>query len=216
MKKLFKALFKTAFFRWLMCVIAAGYIRFVHYTSRKQYDIPPEYAPYGNNEASFVLAFWHGRMLLMPMLYRSRRHMHVLISTHRDGEMIARTMHRFGFSTIRGSSTRGGREAAMQSVRALKKNQNVAFTPDGPKGPALKLQPGVVIVAKLAKVPVIPMTYSATKCKRMRSWDRFLLPLPFGKVYYKIGKPMFDPTPEALENEMVRMNEEVDIKAAAR
>ena len=75
--------------------VAASYIRFVHYTSRRVYDIHPDYAPYGSGEMVCVVAFWHARLLMMPMLNPPRRKMNVLISTHRDGEMIARTMHRF-------------------------------------------------------------------------------------------------------------------------
>src|SRR5579872_5962346 len=213
MKKLFKRLFKSAFFSWLIVFLAANYIRLAHYTSLRHIDADKAAKPYIRGELPAVFAFWHGRMLLMPMINPPKRKMQVLISTHRDGEMIARTMHRFGFGTPRGSSTRGGVTAAMQAVKALQGGDNVSVTPDGPKGPAMKVQPGLLSIASMANVPVIPVTYSSTRYKRMKTWDRFMIALPFGKVYYRIGAPMVNATAEALESEMVRLTQEVDIKA---
>jgi lysophospholipid acyltransferase (LPLAT)-like uncharacterized protein len=147
------------------------------------------------------------------MLHPRSRKMHVLISTHRDGEMIARTMHRFGFNTVRGSTTRGGMTAAMQAVKALLAGDNVAVTPDGPKGPVMKVQPGVVTIAEMAGVPVVPVTYASTRHKRMRTWDRFMVALPFGTIYYRVGAPMMGARAELLEQEMVQLTQEVDEKA---
>jgi lysophospholipid acyltransferase (LPLAT)-like uncharacterized protein len=213
MKKLFKRLFKTEFFRLLICWLAANYIRLVHYTSRRRYDEPDEALPYMRGELPAVFAFWHGRMMLMPMIRPPKRKMHVLISTHRDGEMIARTMHLFGFGTVRGSSTRGGVTAAMNAVKAIAAGDNVSVTPDGPRGPAMQVQPGLLTIAELANVPVIPVTYSSASHKRMKTWDRFMVALPFGAIYYVVGKPISGATKEQLENEMVRLTQEADIKA---
>lgn len=213
MKKLFKRLFKSTFFRWLLTLLAANYIRLVYYTSRVHREFDEAAKPYARGELHAVYAFWHGRLLMIPMLNPTNRKMQVLISTHRDGEMIARTMHRFDLGTVRGSTTRGGATAAMQAVKALQAGQNVAVTPDGPKGPLMKLQPGVLTIAQMAGVPVLPVTYSASRFKRMRTWDRFFIALPFGTLYYRVGAPMMDATAEQLENEMVRQVEELDIKA---
>jgi len=213
MKKLFKRLFKSTFFSWLICFLAAGYIRFVYRTSRVRMDMDEEAKAYLGGELPAVFAFWHGRMLMIPPVHPPRRKVHVLISTHRDGEMIARTMHRFGFGTVRGSSTRGGVTAGMRAIKALLAGDNVAVTPDGPKGPAMKLQPGVLLIAEQSGVPVIPVTYASTRSKRMRTWDRFMVALPFGTIYYKVGAPMMGAGPELLENEMVRLTQEVDSKA---
>jgi lysophospholipid acyltransferase (LPLAT)-like uncharacterized protein len=213
MKKLFKRLFKSAFFSWLIVFLAANYIRLAYYTSFRHMEVDESAKPYLRGELQAVFAFWHGRMLLMPMVCPPGHKMQVLISTHRDGEMIARTMHRFGFGTPRGSSTRGGVTAAMQAVKALQAGDNVAITPDGPKGPAMKVQPGLLSIASMANVPVVPVTYSSSLHKRMKTWDRFMIALPFGRVYYRIGAPMMNATAEALEAEMVCLTQEVDIKA---
>jgi lysophospholipid acyltransferase (LPLAT)-like uncharacterized protein len=139
--------------------------------------------------------------------------MNVLISTHGDGELIARTMHRFGFATPRGSSTRGGARAAIISVKAIRRGENVSVTPDGPKGPPCKVQPGILTIAEMAGVPIVPITFSSTRHKRMRSWDRFMVALPFGHIYYAAGKPLLNATPEQLEEVMVAQVAMVDEKA---
>lgn len=216
MKQLFKRLFKTAFFRWLICFLAANYIRFVHLTSRARYAFHEQAVEYMQGKRPVVFAFWHGRLLMIPKMRPPGRSMNVLISTHRDGEMIARTMHHFGFATIRGSSTRGGANAARGALRALKLGENVAVTPDGPKGPSMKLQPGVVTIAAIAGVPVIPLTFSCTRYKRMKTWDRFLIALPFGTIYYFAGPPMRGDTPEALEAALIRQAQEADAKTGVQ
>lgn len=213
MKKIFKKLFKSPPMRWILVFLAANAIRAVHYLSIRRIEVDDKAVPYIRGELPAVFAFWHGRMLLMPMIHPPKRKMQVLISAHRDGEMIARTMHRFGFGTPRGSSTRGGMSAAMMSVKAIQGGDNVSITPDGPKGPYMKAQPGLLSIAQMAGVPVIPVTYSSSLCKRMKTWDHFMVPLPFGKVYYSVGAPMMNATTEQLENEMVRLTQEVDIKA---
>jgi len=168
--------------------------------------------PYMCGELPAVFAFWHGRLLMMPTACPPKRKMQVLISTHRDGEMIARTMHHFGFGTVRGSTTRGGITAAMNAVKALQAGENVSITPDGPRGPAMRVQPGILSIAQLAGVPVIPVTYASTCHKRMHSWDRFMVALPFGSLYYKVGVPLTDASKELLEERMVKLTEEVDAK----
>ncbi|HEU5048578.1 MAG TPA: lysophospholipid acyltransferase family protein [Rickettsiales bacterium] len=210
MKKPLKRLFKTAAFHTFVCWLIACYIRLVYYSSRRRMTIDPAAQIYMNGELPAIFAFWHGRLLLMPMICPPGRKMNVMISTHGDGEVIARAMHNFGFETVRGSSRRGGSSAALNAVKALQAGENVSITPDGPRGPAMKVQQGSTSISGMAQVPVIPVTYSASRNKRMRSWDSFMLALPFGRICYKIGAPLFDASPEALEKDMVRLTEEVD------
>src|SRR6185436_14685568 len=126
MKKLFKTLFKTAAFRTFICWMVTFYIRFVHYTCFRTYDVDEGAKLYMQGKQPLVFAFWHARLLMMPMLCPPGRKMNVLISTHRDGELISRAMNNFGFDTIRGSSTRGGSSAAIKAVKALQLGENVA------------------------------------------------------------------------------------------
>ncbi|MCI0655716.1 MAG: lysophospholipid acyltransferase family protein [Acidobacteria bacterium] len=109
-----------------------------------------------------ILAFWHGRMFLMPYSYRGTR-VTILISEHRDGEYISRTMKRFGFATARGSSTRSGAIGLREILRALRHGADVAFTPDGPRGPRETVQPGVIAAARLSGAPIVPLTFACSK-----------------------------------------------------
>jgi len=109
-----------------------------------------------------IVAFWHGRQLMLPLCYGGSR-LYILISAHRDGELIHRIVRRFGFDTIRGSSTRGGMRALRQLARLGRSGADLAVTPDGPRGPRCVAQPGVVELAKLTGLPILPLTVATSK-----------------------------------------------------
>lgn len=111
-----------------------------------------------------IVAFWHGRQLMMPFADRGRA-ISILISQHRDGELIARTVARFGFHAVRGSTTRGGSAAFRRLVGRARAGDIVVITPDGPRGPRHVVQPGVVKLAMLTGLPIVPLTFSASKKK---------------------------------------------------
>jgi lysophospholipid acyltransferase (LPLAT)-like uncharacterized protein len=146
----------------------------------------------------FVSAFWHGRMLLFPFL-KPGSPTYVLISVHRDGEMIASAVRHFGFRLVRGSSSKGGRAALREMVRLLKEDNNLAITPDGPRGPAETAKPGVAQVAKIAGKAVVPIAFAASRATRMRSWDRFLVPRPFSRGVFVVGEPLYCAMEETVE-----------------
>jgi len=129
-----------------------------------------------------IIAFWHGRQLMMPLAYRGQL-ASILISQHRDGEIIARIMQPFGFKAIRGSSTRGGLQAIRQLLKAGRDGGDLVVTPDGPKGPACKVQPGVIYLAKVTGLPIIPLTFACSKKKSFRVGINFKFPIPAGKDY---------------------------------
>jgi lysophospholipid acyltransferase (LPLAT)-like uncharacterized protein len=142
--------------------VAALLIRSIRWTTRiRQEGKEPVLAAIAAGRP-FILAFWHGRLFLMPYAYPGRR-IAILISEHRDGEMISRTMARFGFSTARGSSTRGGSGGLREIVRHIRSGFDAAFTPDGPRGPRHVVQPGVIAAARLSGAPIIPVTFSCSK-----------------------------------------------------
>jgi len=111
-----------------------------------------------------IIAFWHGRQLMMPLAYRGSS-ASILISQHRDGEIIARIMKYFGFASIRGSSTRGGGQAVRQLLKVAHQGQDLVITPDGPHGPACRVQTGVVYLAKRTGFPIVPLTFACSKKK---------------------------------------------------
>lgn len=170
--------------------LIAGYIRLVHATARVEYQFDAAAAPYIQGDSQAIFTFWHGRMMMMPCLSPKNRRVHVMISHHGDGEIIARAMERFGFGLVRGSSRKGAVGAAIGALEILRAGDNLSITPDGPRGPFQCAAPGAAALAVKAGVPIIPVTFSATWHARFRSWDRFMLALPFSRIIYVVGAPM--------------------------
>jgi len=162
--------------------LAARTLRFLGHTMRVSTiggEIVDELYRQGNR---IIIAFWHGRQLMMPLAYRGQL-ASILISQHRDGEIIARIMQYFGFQAIRGSSTRGGLRAVRQLVKAGRNGGDLVVTPDGPKGPACKVQSGVIYLAKVTGLPIIPLTFACSKKKSFRVGITFKFPIPAVKGY---------------------------------
>ncbi|MEW5916902.1 MAG: lysophospholipid acyltransferase family protein, partial [Gemmatimonadota bacterium] len=134
-----------------------------------------------------IFAFWHANIL--PLLWQHRNEgVAVLISTHADGEIIARICEAFGYRTIRGSTSRGGARALVEIARALEGGVDVAITPDGPRGPVHTVAPGTLYTAQRAKAPVIAIGVHASRAWRLSTWDRFMIPKPFARVTLSYGK----------------------------
>ncbi|MBW2056097.1 MAG: lysophospholipid acyltransferase family protein [Deltaproteobacteria bacterium] len=144
----------------------------------------------GNDEEPVIMAFWHGRLLVVPYLARKRR-IAIMISRHRDGELINRAVRFFSIDSVRGSTTRGGIQALRGLIRALKRGSHVAITPDGPRGPRNRAQMGVIMLAAATGRPILPVTYGVSKGKTFKSWDRFLLPYPFCRGVLVWGEPIW-------------------------
>jgi lysophospholipid acyltransferase (LPLAT)-like uncharacterized protein len=139
-----------------------------------------------------IAAFWHGRLLMMPTGFQWKR-VSILISRHQDGELISRTVKYFGFRSIRGSTTRGGFSAMREMLKASQEGCNIAITPDGPRGPRYRVQNGIIELAKRTGMAIIPLTFSASRKKVFRSWDRFLFPYPFSRGVFISGEPLLVP-----------------------
>ena len=186
----------------ILCWGAAQYIRFVYRTSRWRVIGGETPARFWDEDKPFILAFWHGRLLMMPYCWRRGRPITLLISLHRDGELLAKTVGHFKFSTVRGSSKRGGAGALRSLVRALGRNHYAGLTPDGPTGPRMRASDGIISVARLSGAPIIPATFGTSRCKVLNSWDRFVVPFPFSRGVYLWGEPIHvarDADPEAQE-----------------
>jgi len=139
-----------------------------------------------------IFAFWHARLLPLVFTHR-RRSVAVLISQHRDGELIARVIERLGYLTGRGSSTRGGEEGIRAMLRHAEEHRMLAMTPDGPRGPAEQVKPGLVYLASRTGFPVLPIAAGARREWRLRSWDGFRIPHPFARVVVAYGPPIAVP-----------------------
>lgn len=136
-----------------------------------------------------IFAFWHGRILPATLFWKNKGIV-VITSQNFDGEWIARIIGRFGFGTARGSTSRGGARALVQLRRDLAGGKPVAFTVDGPRGPAQVAQPGAVFLAGATGHPILPFHIEADRSWTMGSWDRTQVPKPFSRVAVAIGEPI--------------------------
>jgi lysophospholipid acyltransferase (LPLAT)-like uncharacterized protein len=139
----------------------------------------------------FIYAFWH-ETLLLPAYHYAGTPTHVLISQHADGEMIARACRRLGLGVVRGSTTRGGARALREMI-GQKGSTHLVVTPDGPRGPRRRVQPGLVHLAARTGLPVVPVGFACRRAWRLRSWDRFVLPRPFTRAVGVLGAPLVVP-----------------------
>lgn len=173
----------------ILPAVAAGVIRLIHRLIRCEVlgrDIP---ADFWQQNQHIIFVFWHEQLLLMAKAYHGSQ-AKVLISASRDGELIARTMKYFDLGAIRGSSRRGGRAAFRELVHLGRQPCDLAITPDGPKGPRRSIKDGVIELARISGRPVIPLCFVSSRGRRFKSWDRFLLPYPFGRGVYSYGPPV--------------------------
>lgn len=177
--------------RRTVTALAALYMWFVHVTTRWEVeggDIP---RGFWERDEAFVLAVWHGRLLMVAPPWPRHRPLSALMSKHRDGELIARAVAWYGVGAVRGSSRGGDGAAALrQVVRCLKDGNSVAFAPDGPRGPRMRARQGVVTAARLSGAAVVPFAFASRRRRVLSSWDKFVLPLPFGRGVLAWGAPI--------------------------
>jgi lysophospholipid acyltransferase (LPLAT)-like uncharacterized protein len=147
-----------------------------------------------------ILCFWHEAIFPSTYAFRNQQ-ISVLTSQSFDGEYIGRIISKFGYMPVRGSSSRGGARALLQSRRVLEKGLSVAFTTDGPRGPALVAKPGPITLARSSGVPIVPFHVAIESSWRLRSWDRSVIPKPFSRALLWIGGQILVPR-NASEAEM--------------
>lgn len=181
------------------------YLGFALRTTRWRFEVPPESWPFlsGQDGRTVIIAFWHEFLPLTPALWMRAHSINpalrvsVLISRHRDGRMITDIIGRWGIGAVAGSSAnksggrdKGGAAAVRVLLDTLRDGSLVAITPDGPRGPRRTLQPGTARLAALSGVPVIACAGRTSAHKRLGSWDRMVLPLPFGRGTIRCSGPI--------------------------
>jgi lysophospholipid acyltransferase (LPLAT)-like uncharacterized protein len=183
-------LIRKAWLRRLACWAIHWYIRFVYATNRWSVEGAERPRRLSREGRTFIVAFWHGRLLMMPLAWHQLAPFHMLISAHPDGRIIAGAMTYFGIETIAGSTRRGGSAAFRTMLKRLKDGGCVGITPDGPHGPAMNASLGIVNIARRARVPILPLTYATSRRRVLATWDRFHFALPFGRGVYLWGEPI--------------------------
>lgn len=136
-----------------------------------------------------ILALWHGRILAATLFFRDRGIV-AMTSENFDGEWVARLMSRFGYRAARGSTSRGGARALAQLKREMAAGSPAAFTVDGPRGPARRVQPGAVWLASATGNPIVPFHIEASRYWTVKSWDRHQVPKPGSTVAVAVGEPI--------------------------
>ena len=173
--------------RWTVR-LGAAVIRALASTWRFRVVKPPEVGDLQRQGRRLIYALWHGELLPLLWLHRGEG-VAVVISEHRDGEIIARIAETLGYATIRGSSSRGSSRALIGLMRELENGRDVAVTPDGPRGPAHVFAPGAAIAAQRTGALILPTRAFASRAWRLKSWDRFLVPKPFARIDVVYGMP---------------------------
>lgn len=139
---------------------------------------------------------------MMPYCWDPAQPIHMMVSLHRDGQFIARTVKNFGIDTVVGSSSKGGAKALREMVKLLASGACVGLTPDGPRGPRMRAGSGIIALARLSGVPIIPVAFSLSRGKNLKSWDRFLVGGLFARGVFIWGEPVDvvrDATPDIQE-----------------
>jgi len=181
---------------------------------------PERIDQFWRKKAPVIVTFWHSRMAFLPFVYRGHG-VKVLISPSRDGELVSRVLGYFGLETVRGSSSRQGAEALLKMEQAMREGFEAGITPDGPRGPAREIKPGVIELARRTGAPIVPLTFASGRKIRFKSWDRFELPLPFSRGFFIWGRPFrvkaesrdFEEERKNLEKLMNELTEEADRRA---
>lgn len=137
-----------------------------------------------------IFCVWHGRQLMMARLWPRTHPLWVVGSTSRDGQLALAVARRFGLHTIERSQRAGSSNALRTMIRVLRSGDSVGIMPDGSRGPAMRVKPGVVELAKLTGAPLVPAAFSCANAISLRSWDRFMVPLPFGSGAFVVGSPV--------------------------
>jgi lysophospholipid acyltransferase (LPLAT)-like uncharacterized protein len=176
--------------RWL---IAVGFRLLQLWVRTLRYEIDDRAGVIGKPvDQNYIGALWHNRLLIFPFVLRrffSNRRGAALISASRDGDLLADAIARFDFDVVRGSSSRLGASAILQLTNVLASGRDVVITPDGPRGPAYELGPGIIFLAQKSGAAVLPVNMEYSSCWRLKSWDRFVLPRPFARIRVIIGQP---------------------------
>jgi lysophospholipid acyltransferase (LPLAT)-like uncharacterized protein len=191
-----KRVLRSAFVQALAARLVAAYLGFVFRSSRWTLLGVPEAEAAVARGGLVVIGFWHERLPLMPMLWRIAQDRypvlrplkpHVLVSRSRDGRFIGDVVGRFGLGLVHASSSSGGGIGLLALARLIEEGAPVGITPDGPRGPRRVAAPGIAQLAALTGVPVLPVAAATTRHRLLPSWDRMMLPLPFGRGCVAIG-----------------------------
>lgn len=202
---------------WLIVLLATPLIHLLGLTLRIKEEGRAELGPRARQAEPPLWALWH-ETILMSVWHHRDQDVHVMISASRDGELITTVGKFFGYTAVRGSSSKGGKEATREMVDYLKAGKRCAITPDGPRGPRREMKMGAVQIARLTGCSVVPFGFAAEHCWRLKSWDQFIIPKPFSRAVFVYGEPIRVPAEggsdqdyfEKIQKELDRVTQAAD------
>lgn len=144
-----------------------------------------------SKDQKWIYSVWHGNTI-MGLFFLRGKNVVSMVSQSKDGEYISKVANSFGYELARGSSSKGGRTALIQMLKALRQGKNGILTPDGPRGPLHELKPGIISMASKSGLPLVPWNFeSNNQWVFEKSWDKHKLPKPFSTIYIHIGEPFY-------------------------
>lgn len=198
---MFKQIMQSNVMQAIIGCLIASYMTLVKYTTRWEIEGFEGVSRHIGNGKGLIALTWHSRFMMLPSAWKKQwQPPRVLISMSRDGGIVAHTVRFLGMDTIRGSAKKEGSQKAKGGSRALREMKTlidtghcVVITPDGPRGPRQRMNDGALGLAKMSGAPIIPCIFAVKNRKQFNSWDKFVLPLPFGKGRIIWGTPVFIP-----------------------
>ena len=182
MARFLRKKFLRAFALFVVPLFGSLLIRFLNLTNKTVFHSPETLS-----KEPIIFACWHGELLMLPYLYKNYRktpYAKVLISPHFDGELISRTIKYFGLGTLAGSSDKSAARVLIQAIKTIKEGYDIGITPDGPKGPRHEVADGIIIMAQKTKAKIVLVEIKPTKFWQFNSWDKFIVPKPFGTINF--------------------------------
>ena len=208
-KKFFKDLSKHPRFIDFLGFILYYYSRLVGKTTRWDVFGANQFYQTWHQEKAIILVIWHGRSLMIPHFWNKKYPLNALVSLHKDGRIIAGFLERYGFGTIGGSTTEGGKAAALGLLHSLQNHKAIAIIPDGPRGPRMKMSISPLYFARKSGKPVFGATYSIEHSKIANSWDAMLIPPPFCRGILHVTKPYYVPA-DATDEDLEKYRQEIE------
>jgi len=189
-KNFWKKMMAYAVPQWILAGLMCVGIWFVFITSR--YTVRGKEVFKKFNKGPIIFVFWHGRTMMLPIIFlKYGRKGYAVASRHRDGRMMAKLLRTFGVHPIYGSSTEGALSVLRKGARVLREGKLVCISPDGPRGPRMRLKDGALYFAKISGAPLVPACFSCSRPWFQKRWDRYLVATPFSKITCTLGDPIF-------------------------
>ena len=184
-----KKLLKNFFVQYILGFFTFLYIRAVKLTSSIQFENESIPKQFWNNDKPFILAFWHSQLMMIGFSWKKNKNVNILASGHSDGRFGAIVGKYFNLNNIQ--TSKKNKSISMRFIfKLLNENNYVGITPDGPRGPREIVSEGIIKIAKSSKVPIIPIGFWSSKNFKLKSWDSFLITLPFSKCSFVWNKPL--------------------------